>query len=98
MKRQFCITLMLLVAAFSFYSKASAQVIPSFSVDGEVLRPMKLSIKDLSAFSLLEVNAKDKDGQEHVFKGVKLFDILDSAGVTFEKQLRGEQLLRYVLL
>jgi len=76
-----------------------SQGIPAtLSVEGEVRRPLRLSIQDLRTFTQSEIKAKDKDGVEHTFKGVRLFDILDSAGVTLGKQLRGENLAKYILL
>jgi len=45
-----------------------------------------------------EVKGKDRDGKEHVFKGVRLVDVLDSAGVTLGAKLRGENLAKYVLV
>lgn len=84
--------------AFSFHDVAWAQTTPSISIEGELLRPLKLSVKDVSAFSSMEVKAKDKDGREHVFRGVKLFDLLDSAGVTLGKQLRGKNLTKLILI
>lgn len=84
--------------AFSFHDVAWAQTTPSISIEGALLRPLKLSVKDVSAFSSMEVKAKDKDGREHVFRGVKLFDLLDSAGVTLGKQLRGKNLTKLILI
>jgi DMSO/TMAO reductase YedYZ molybdopterin-dependent catalytic subunit len=69
-----------------------------FTVGGEVLKPLKFSIKELSNLRSSAVNAKDRDGKEHTFKGVMLWTILDSAGVTLGKDLRGENLAKYVLV
>ena len=69
-----------------------------FIVGGEVLRPLNLSVKDLAALKSSEVKAKDRDGKEHTFKGVMLWTILNSAGVTLGKDLRGENLAKYVLV
>ena len=69
-----------------------------FTVGGEVLKPLKLSVKELAALKSSEVKAKDRDGKEHTFKGVMLWTILDSAGVTLGKDLRGENLAKYVLV
>ena len=70
----------------------------SFTVGGEVLRPLKLSVKELAALKSSEVKAKDRDGKGHTFKGVMLCTILDSAGVTLGKDLRGENLAKYVVV
>lgn len=66
-------------------------------VNGEVLRPLKLNLPDLSNFRQEEIRAKDRDNREHVFSGVLLGTILDSAGVTLGQELRGENLAKYIL-
>lgn len=69
---------------------------PSLAVEGEVVKPLKLGISDLNSLKQTEVNATDHGGQQRVFKGVALFDILSTAGVTLGSQLRGKNLLKYV--
>lgn len=71
---------------------------PFFTVEGEVLKPLKLTLDDLAGFKETEVSAKDRDGKEHRFKGVRLVDILDSAGVTLGNELRGDNLTKFVLM
>ena len=44
------------------------------------------------------MKAKDKEGNEHTFKGTLLSVILDSAGVTLGGELRGKNLTKYVLV
>jgi len=70
----------------------------TLSVEGEVRTPLKLSIQDVKTFAPAETIARDKDGTDHAFKGVRLFDVLDSAGVTLGKQLRGGNLAKYILV
>jgi len=70
----------------------------TLSVEGEVEHPLKLSLKELTRFKPVEITAKDKEGQAHIFKGARLFDVLDSAGVTLGKKLRGKNLTKYVLI
>jgi DMSO/TMAO reductase YedYZ molybdopterin-dependent catalytic subunit len=69
---------------------------PSLAVEGEVVKPLKLGMSDLSDLKQAEVNATDHSGQQRVYKGVALFDILTAAGVTLGSQLRGKNLLKYV--
>jgi DMSO/TMAO reductase YedYZ molybdopterin-dependent catalytic subunit len=71
---------------------------PTSTVRGEVLRPLSISVKQLVAMKTTEVNGKDRDGKERTFKGVMLWVLLDSAGVTLGKDLRGENLAKYVLV
>lgn len=67
-------------------------------VTGEVLKPLTLTTADLAAMPRTEVTAKDKQGASHTFSGVALAEIFKEAGVTSGKQLRGENLAKYVLV
>jgi DMSO/TMAO reductase YedYZ molybdopterin-dependent catalytic subunit len=69
---------------------------PSLAVEGEVVNPLRLSLSDLNNLKQTEVKATDHGGQQRVYKGVALFDILNAAGVTLGGQLRGKNLLKYV--
>jgi DMSO/TMAO reductase YedYZ molybdopterin-dependent catalytic subunit len=71
---------------------------PVITVEGEVVKKLKLTTNDISKFPQTEVIATDKDGGEHRFRGTLLSVILDSAGVSLGKQLRGENLMKYVLI
>ena len=90
----YSLTCILLLANTGFSQDHGA----SFTVGGEVLKPLKLSVKELAVLKSSEVTAKERDGKEHTFKGVMLWTILDSAGVTLGKDLRGENLAKYVLV
>ena len=98
MKRSFCIVSWFASMVFILNTGFSQDNGAYFTVGGEVVRPLKLSIKELSALKSSDVKAKDRDGKEHTFKGVMLWTILDSAGVTLGKDLRGENLAKYVLV
>ena len=98
MKHFFSVFLLSACTALFFNTGFSQDNSAYFTVGGEVLRPLKLSIKELAALKISEVKAKDRDGKEHSFKGVMLWTILDSAGVTLGKDLRGENLGKYVLV
>jgi len=88
-----------LLGMLSFYSSFCQDSGTSFfSVEGEVLRSLNLSVNDLHKLKSTELKAKDKDGTEHNFKGVSLSEVLDSAGVTLGNQLRGANLAKYVLV
>ncbi len=68
------------------------------TVDGEVMRPLKITPDGLAKFKTAEVKAKDRDGKEHTYRGTLLATVLDSAGVTLGKELRGENLVKYVVV
>ena len=44
------------------------------------------------------VSARDKQGVSHSFSGVAVSEIFNKAGVTTGKQLRGENLAKYLLV
>jgi DMSO/TMAO reductase YedYZ molybdopterin-dependent catalytic subunit len=67
-------------------------------VTGEVLKPLTLSAADLASMPRTTAVARDKQGVEHSFSGVSLADIFKEAGVTSGRQLRGENLAKYVLV
>jgi len=78
-------------------SFAGAQA-PTVKVLGEVLNPLTLSATDLAAMPRTTVSAKDKQGVSHSFSGVAVSEIFNKAGVTTGKQLRGENLAKYLLV
>ena len=98
MSARYSIFLSLLIVLTARFVVFSQSIPETLTIEGEVLRPLKLSTNDLKTFAPVEVKANDKDAKEHTFKGVRLFDLLDSAGVTMGKQLRGENLAKYVLV
>jgi DMSO/TMAO reductase YedYZ molybdopterin-dependent catalytic subunit len=65
-------------------------------ITGEVTAPLELKLADLQQFTQTEVIRKDKDGTNHTYSGVILSSILQKAGVTLGKDLRGENLTKYV--
>lgn len=68
------------------------------AVTGEVANSLQLKSADLAAMKHVEVKAKDNDGKTHLYAGVPLVDILQQAGVTLGKNLRGENLAKFVLI
>lgn len=88
--------LVFIAAAFHFISFAS--IAQSVTVGGEVITPLTLTAADLSAMPRSTAVAKDKQGAPHTFSGVSLADIFKKAGVTTGRDLRGENLAKYVLV
>ncbi len=82
------------------FTVSMAQTIqkPFFTVTGEVLNPLKLTAVDLARLHTVQVNTTDRDGKPHIYTGVKLSEVLDSAGVTLGKELNGENLAKYILV
>ncbi len=91
----------LLLAAFCclmFSSRAQSAGEPFIKVEGEVLHPLTLTASDLMKMRRTVASAKDRQGTLHSYNGVSLADIFDSAGVTTGRQLRGENLSKYLLV
>ncbi len=71
---------------------------PSVKVSGEVTKPLTLYAADLAGMKRITANLKDRDGKEHPYTGAPIQQILELAGVTMGKQLRGENLTKYLLV
>jgi len=91
-------SLFLVCLLVSTNTSAQDGTTPFFKIEGEVLTPLKLTVEDLIKLNQTEVKTKDRDGREHTYQGVRLVDLLDSAGVTFGKDLRGENLAKYIMI
>ncbi len=87
----FLLTISSQIAAQSDTSKAFVKV------DGEVLKPLKLYKEDLAKMKRSTISVKGRDGKEHSYTGVSLQVVLEMAGVTTGKDLRGENLSKYLL-
>lgn len=70
----------------------------SVKVTGEVTSPLELKLADLQQFKQVEVTRKDRDGKDQIYSGTILSEILQKAGVTLGKDLRGENLTKFVLV
>lgn len=66
------------------------------NIGGEVERPLKLTMADLSRLPRRAVRATDH-GKEATFEGSLLGDVLRLAGVKFGEELRGKNLQLYLL-
>ncbi|GAA0546622.1 molybdopterin-dependent oxidoreductase [Chitinophaga japonensis] len=93
-----CIPLVLL---FLFAMRAAAQdkaAAPSVRVSGEVMRPLTLYAADLAKMPRTTATLQDRGGKAHTYIGVPIQRILERAGVTTGTQLRGENLVKYLLV
>jgi DMSO/TMAO reductase YedYZ molybdopterin-dependent catalytic subunit len=71
---------------------------PFLKVYGEVTKPLTLYPDDLVRMNRKTVNLKDRDGKEHPYTGAAVQEILEQAGATIGKQLRGENLTKYLMV
>lgn len=88
------LTILLLATSFAALAQKDSAFV---KVTGEVIKPLKLSLTDLAGMKRTTVNLKDRDGKDHPYTGVPIGEILNLAGVTTGKQLRGENLTKYMM-
>lgn len=89
----------LLISVFSLSSHAQDTTSKPFvKVYGEVTKPLTLYAGDLSKMKRSTASMKDRLGKDQRYTGVAIQDILEMAGVTTGKQLRGENLAKYVMV
>jgi hypothetical protein len=70
---------------------------PIVKVSGEVLTPFDITASSLKDYKQTTVIRKDGDGKDHTYQGVEVYELLKKAGVTLGKDLRGENLTKYLL-
>jgi len=87
-----------ILAALLLLFISLATTAQSVTVGGEVNTPLTLTAADLTAMPRSTAVSKDKQGKPHSFEGVSLADIFKKAGVTTGRDLRGENLAKYVLV
>lgn len=79
-------------------TRQSSQAQTVLTISGEVTKPLTLQGADLKAMAHSQVSAKDRDGKEHQYTGIPLVDLLKQAGATLGGELRGENLMKYVVV
>lgn len=90
---------MVIFLLFLFSVSGSTQELPQpvLKVTGEVIKTLSLQREDLQKLKLITATLKGKNGEVHKYGGVAVQDILEMAGVTMGKDLRGENLAKYLL-
>lgn len=89
-----CIFHLLVCSAYTQSSSGKGLL----TVHGDVKVPLTLSVSDLDKMKRVKAVLADHDGKEQTYSGVSLEEILDSAGVTLGKNLKGRNLAKYVLV
>jgi DMSO/TMAO reductase YedYZ molybdopterin-dependent catalytic subunit len=65
------------------------------TIDG---RSLTLGAQDFAKLPQVKLSAKDHDGKDHEYSGVKLRDVLSRAGVPTGHDLRGKEMADYVVV
>jgi arsenic resistance protein ArsH len=97
-RQLFAKSLLLLLTFCCCYFGSRAQQTATVKVIGEVTTPLTLTASDLAAMPQTLDSARDKQGVMHLYSGVAIADILNKAGVTTGKQLRGKNMAKYLLV
>jgi DMSO/TMAO reductase YedYZ molybdopterin-dependent catalytic subunit len=97
MQRFYGLLFLIFCAANNIQSQVTSTS-PLLKVSGEVTMPLQLTATDLSKMKRATAMLKDRDGSNRPYSGVAVLDILNLAGVTTGKQLRGENLAKYMIV
>jgi len=84
--------------AILFSLNSAAQQKPSVKVHGEVKTPLTLFSEDFAKMKRVTTTLKDHDGKDQSYTGVPVQEILEKAGATMGKELRGPNLAKYLLV
>jgi DMSO/TMAO reductase YedYZ molybdopterin-dependent catalytic subunit len=68
----------------------------SIKITGEVTTPLDLKLADMQQFKQTNVVRKDRDGNGHTYSGVSVAELLQKAGATMGKDLKGENLTKFI--
>ena len=98
MKKKFTTLLACFAALIINYTVNAQSVVkqPSVFVSGEVTKSLNINLADLARYPQTQVVRKDHDGKDHSYTGVVLSLILQDAGATMGKDLRGKNLAKCI--
>ncbi|WDF66823.1 molybdopterin-dependent oxidoreductase [Sphingobacterium oryzagri] len=88
--------LLFIVTSLSSWSYAQQHEV--LTVNGEVNKPLSLSLDDLRKMPLEEIQWTDRDQQQKINKGVSVSAILALAGAPTGSSLRGENIRKFLLV
>ena len=98
MKLNVCLILILSFAVKINVHSQENSLQPYIKVEGEVTKPLKLYQADLDKMTRVTVKHQGHDSIAHSYTGVPVIEILNLAGVTLGKQLRGKNLAKFLLV
>lgn len=78
--------------------KAQQATEAGVKISGEVTAPFTVKASDMQQLNRVSVSRKDRDNKDHQYTGVSLLTLLQKAGATTGKELRGENLTKYALV
>src|SRR5690348_12327713 len=85
------------ILCFAFCAGLVPGQAPEISVGGDVSSPMKLTADDMAKMPRATATIPDPKGNNVVYEGVTLRELLKRAGAPTGKDLRGKALTTYIL-
>jgi DMSO/TMAO reductase YedYZ molybdopterin-dependent catalytic subunit len=98
--RHYLLTTLLCFACAGYLAAqtpSSASQAMALTVKGAVKQELHLTLVDLKAMPHTKVTAKGHDGSSHEYEGITLQSLLAKAGVPQSGDLRGKNMIRYVV-
>ncbi|UKT64257.1 molybdopterin-dependent oxidoreductase [Pedobacter mucosus] len=92
------ILFLFITLGFANFTNAQEKSAAAVKISGELSKPLSVTVADLQKMPRITVSRKDKDNKEHQYAGVSLSSLLTSLGATTGKDLRGENLTKYVIV
>ncbi|MFC0777175.1 molybdopterin-dependent oxidoreductase [Flavobacterium sp. HJSW_4] len=93
----FLINLFIATISNNLYAQNSSKE-AIVKVEGEVSKTLSLRISDFEKLPHVDAVMKDRDGKNQQYSGVPVIELLKQAGVTLGKELKGENLTKYMLV
>lgn len=93
MKKHIVILFVALLGSGITFAQAVKEA--TVKISGEVSAPFELKLANMKQFPQTQVSRKDRDGKDHNYTGVLLSAILQKAGATMGKDLKGENLAKF---
>ena len=92
--------LSVLILTFFFFGLSGRLLAQSaeVAVGGDVAKPFKITAATFAEMKKVSVKVKSKDGKEHEYSGISVFEILIKAEAILNNQLRGKLLTKYLLV
>lgn len=100
MKKYICsaIAFLFLTAGLTTFATAQVKAEAVVKIGGALTGPRSITVADLQKMERVQVSRKDRDNKEHQYAGVSLSGLLAFSGATTGKDLRGENLVKYVIV
>ena len=80
------------------FSQIFAQTTDVVKISGVLNKPYTLTLADLAKMPRVKVSRKDSDSTNYEYSGVLLSTVLAKGGATLGKDLRRENLTKYVII